>query len=845
MPFNKLFKRSNKKQATPTPDATPSEPSLAKLPPPLIAQNQDTFEELVTFLDFVEGFKIGFVEVNFGQDSTTLLEALQTHPQCQTIQFAVFNFSNPDLRYLRDELVKAFATVAIEPDKKLVLVIQGLENTIGMTGDYPPMLVDLNYIRDAFPESLPHPLLFFLPDYALTRLARFAPDFWDWRSGVFRFRTTQNSQDAAFFQTLNRPWNSGRATWLEWQDRIDTLQRLAMEYRPLMEQGVKGDLKNYVLILTELGEAYRHLGEVHKAKEQFDIAILVSQDQPNLAQYKAGALHELGILKTQQGEIEGAIALYYQVLALDEQMGNLKGKATTLCQLGNLKAEQGEIEEAIALYQQSLTLHEQMGNLKGKATTLHQFGILKMEQGEIEEAIALCQESLALHEQIGDIRCKAANLHLLGSLKAEQGENEEALAFYQRSLALDEQTGNLRNKADTLHQLGILKAEQGEIEEAIALYQQSLDLKEKIGNVQGKAATLGQLGSLKANQGKIEEAIALFHQVLELQEKFGDAHGKAITLSWLGYLVEKQGNLTTALNHLQPSLEILQRLQLPHMARVQAIYNRVRVKALQELATLKANQGKIEEAIALFHQVLELQEKSGDAYGRAITLSWLGYLAEKQGDLTTALTHLQPSLEILQSLQSPHVSQVQAIHDRVRVKALQELATLKANQGEIEEAIALYQQSLEIDEQIGNVQGRATTLYALGACKVNQGEIEEGSTLLRQALDLTEQSEDVKGKVMALNCLGMLKAIQGEVEEAIVLYQQLLTLAEQARDMQSKGVTLLWLGVLAELQDDLTTALTYAQQSLEILQQLQSPEAAKVQEMRDRLRAKLSSEEPG
>ncbi len=35
--------------------------------------------------------------------------------------------------------------------------------------------------------DVPHPILFFLPDYALTRLAKYAPDFWAWRRGVFRF----------------------------------------------------------------------------------------------------------------------------------------------------------------------------------------------------------------------------------------------------------------------------------------------------------------------------------------------------------------------------------------------------------------------------------------------------------------------------------------------------------------------------------------------------------------------------------------------------------------------------------------------------------------------------------
>ncbi len=70
--------------------------------------NQQAFTELVTFVDFVdEKLNIGFVEVNFAQDGDILIDALINHQDCQNIQFEILNFSDPDLRFLRDELVSA------------------------------------------------------------------------------------------------------------------------------------------------------------------------------------------------------------------------------------------------------------------------------------------------------------------------------------------------------------------------------------------------------------------------------------------------------------------------------------------------------------------------------------------------------------------------------------------------------------------------------------------------------------------------------------------------------------------------------------------------------------------
>ncbi len=95
-----------------------------------------------------------------------------------------------NLRRLKDAIVQRLERV--ETDKKLVVVVQGLEAAIGTdgVGAYPPVLQDLNFIRDAYRRDVPHPLLFVLPDYAITRVSKYAPDFYAWCSGIFRFETS-------------------------------------------------------------------------------------------------------------------------------------------------------------------------------------------------------------------------------------------------------------------------------------------------------------------------------------------------------------------------------------------------------------------------------------------------------------------------------------------------------------------------------------------------------------------------------------------------------------------------------------------------------------------------------
>jgi tetratricopeptide (TPR) repeat protein len=87
---------------------------------------------------------------------------------------------------------------------------------------------------------------------------------------------------------------------------------------------------------------------------------------------------------------------------------------------------------------------------------------------------------------------------------------------------------------------------------------------------------------------------------------------------------------------------------------------------LHQLAGIYANQGEIDQAIALFQQSLELKQKIGNVQGKAMTLWCLGDIANGQGNSEQALIYLQESFEILQRLRSPYAAQVEAIINRIQ-----------------------------------------------------------------------------------------------------------------------------------------------------------------------------------
>jgi len=447
-----------------------------------IDRNQQSLAELVTFVDFAdEKLTIGFIEVNFAKDRECLIEIITTHPQCQEIQFEVLNLSDPNLRFVRDVIVEELNKIQRDETKKLVLIIIGLEKSIGMSGDYPPVLQDLNFVRDAFTASVPHPILFILPDYAITRLAKYAPDFWAWGRKVFHFETVQLTREEAIQQTIGSERMLGSLEVSEKQERIDLLQRLLMEYSPSGYSDTGANLKTRINILIQLGQAYSSQGEVAQAREHLEQALELANDHENLASLNTTALYELGIIQLNQGSFQDAIALFQKSLEIQRRLGDVQGEAATLSNLAGTYFYKREIEKAIALFQRSLELQQCIGNVKGEAAILHQLAYIHAHQGDIDTAITLYQKSLNLTQRIGDVQGEAATLNNLAFIYAQQEEVEEAITLLQQSLDLTQRIGDVQNQATTLAMLGQLLADKkGEIETALNYLQQALDILQRL-----------------------------------------------------------------------------------------------------------------------------------------------------------------------------------------------------------------------------------------------------------------------------------------------------------------------------------------------------------------------------
>jgi len=440
-----------------------------------IALNKEAFAELLTFIDFTEKFTIGFIEINFPSDTSILIESLKINPACRNIQFLILDFFETELRFLRDEIIKILPKIGIKTNKKLVLIVRGLEKSIGVFGDYPPVLQDLNFVRDSYKKTVPHPILFILPDYAISRLAKFAPDFWAWSSGVFRFHTPEVTKEYAIDKTLNSEKTIDRLQPPEKQERIDLLHRLLMEYCPTGHQATGDNLHHYSNILHQLGVAYLSQRNPVKAREYVEEAVKIAKSHHN-SLFQAEVLNTLGDSYNQERQFDQAITFYQESLSISQQLENHRGEIASLYKLGNAYLELRQFQQAKTLYHKCLEIEQQIGDRYSSASTYYQLGMIAQDLREFEAAQRNYQLALEIYIEFGDRYSSASTYHQLGMVAQNLREFEAARRNYQQALDIKIEFGDRHSSASTYHALGLLAEEQKNYTEARSNFQKALEI---------------------------------------------------------------------------------------------------------------------------------------------------------------------------------------------------------------------------------------------------------------------------------------------------------------------------------------------------------------------------------
>ncbi len=262
---------------------------------------------------------------------------------------------------------------------------------------------------------------------------------------------------------------------------------------------------------------------------------------------------------------------------------------------------------------------------------------------------------------------------LSAAIRASPNRPAEALAHGRAALARAEATGNLIGHAYALLCEGSALYLLSDHAEALRTLTRALTEMEPLGDLRGRALVLGSMASVRVSLGHLDEALEAAHDALRLARALGDREQEAWLLAGLGNSYLDLGETGLAMD-------------------------------------------AGERALRLFGEL-------GQAGGQARAHTVVGGALRLLGRSDEARLHYEAARRIA----------TEAGSDVNVARALYDLGELERDAGDLETALGLHRQALDLRRRVRNRQAQSTSLLRIGQALSAQGDAESAYEALHEA----------------------------------------------------------------------------------------------------------------
>ena len=213
-----------------------------------------------------------------------------------------------------------------------------------------------------------------------------------------------------------------------------------------------------------------------------------------------------------------------------------------------------------------------------------------------------------------------------------------------------------------------------------------------------------------------------------------------------------------------------------------------------------------------YSNLLEEYKKKNklDYYKYANWYIKLGIIHYLKGEYDEALEKYNQSLGINEKLGD----------QRGISSTLHQIAMIHQDKGEYEVALDKYNQSLEIFKKLGEQLGISSTLHQIAIIHQDKGEYDEALNKYNQSLGIKEKLGDQRGIAQTLHQIANVHYVKGEYDEALNKYNQSLGINEKLGDKRVIAQTLHQIAMIHQDMGEYDEALDKYNQSLGIKEKL-------------------------
>jgi len=215
-----------------------------------------------------------------------------------------------------------------------------------------------------------------------------------------------------------------------------------------------------------------------------------------------------------------------------------------------------QLDSALYYGQEAYQLAQSLAQPEKLALSQYHQAKIHIRKEAPEKSLPFALEATKQFTTLQDTSNWIKSLNVLGASYLRQGMIVEALPKFYKSRDLAIATGDSRAVAAVNGNIAIIENRSGHYEEAISFIQEALDYLKDIDDPVLETSLKNNLALNYYSLGKLDEAIETYKSILALAEHTGNTRGKAMVLSNLHELYFEKGRVEMAIRLAEQALEL-------------------------------------------------------------------------------------------------------------------------------------------------------------------------------------------------------------------------------------------------------------------------------------------------
>ncbi|MDH3732473.1 MAG: tetratricopeptide repeat protein [Gemmatimonadota bacterium] len=441
-------------------------------------------------------------------------------------------------------------------------------------------------------------------------------------------------------------------------DRLDGATRNLVRYASVIGREFSRDVLEHALgagtDVTDDLDRLRHLGLIQQVR------VVPTPEY----RFKHALTQEVaydGLLERQREETHGAVAEALEALRperLDDYLDRLADhfahakrweKAVDYAVAATDRLWSfSEFGEAAETQEKAL---EWVSNFADEETRFERRNELLLRQERLKEYLGQRDRQQELIDELLDRLDPELHASQIAMVYVRQGdlsiltrEHEAAEVALERALALTREIGDTGVEMHALRSFGLLRWHQQRLTEAVDLVESALELDRGMDNREGVIGNLANLGSLHRALGESEKALEYLHEALDAERSM-DRRGAGGTVKE-SYILHTIGVIHSQLGDNEKGLDYLERARASLENR-STVFNVVQMHFhLTAIARLYVDEGRMDEALSLYEEAIDLCRQARHLEGLTTTLRVRGEVLLNLRRYEEALSDLEEAADL-------------------------------------------------------------------------------------------------------------------------------------------------------------------------------------------------------